>query len=112
MAALEAEDGGREMDAPRGASEIASEGFLRPEIPRWKQFSFWLFVVFFVLVVGGRSSRPHPAIGEGSGGWKRNRSWASPGGMCDVRGEEVGSGRSIFSFFLSCNKTSSGSCIL
>ena len=112
MAALEAEDGGREMDAPRGASEIASEGFLRPEIPRWKQFSFWLFVVFFVLVVGGRSSRPHPAIGEGSGGWKRNRSWASPGGCAMFEGRKVEVEGAFFSFFLSCNKTSSGGCIL
>lgn len=53
VAALEAEEGEREMDALLGASEKASEGFLQPQVPRWKQFLFWLFGVFFALVIRG-----------------------------------------------------------
>lgn len=40
MAALEAEVGGREMDAPFGVSENANKGILRPQVPRWKRFLF------------------------------------------------------------------------
>lgn len=49
--AMQAEEGGREMDAPLGVSERANEGFLRPQVPWWKQLLFWLFVVVFCALV-------------------------------------------------------------
>ncbi|MCJ1469163.1 hypothetical protein MMC07_007796 [Pseudocyphellaria aurata] len=61
-----AETGGREMDAPLGATKKVIEGLLRPQFPRWTAFLF-LFLGLLLLLVAfpvawGTSREPHLAL--------------------------------------------------